>query len=207
MLEIVIAGGWMMAPILLSMALAMAIVGERFWSLRPGQLAPAGLLGEVQASWRPESGAQYLQALRSNSALGRVLAAALASPQADRQQRKERMEEAASQEIHDMEKFLNVLGTVANIAPLLGLLGTVFGMIAVFSAIMLHGSGDTGQLAGGISEALITTAAGLIVAIPAMFFYRFFLRRVDEIAVRMEQNAVALLDWLDRSGPEHGAAS
>lgn len=200
MLEIVLAGGWMMVPILLCSAVALAIVVERFWSLRPSRLAPPELLGQVRGSWQKNKvDRSYLQALRGNSPLGRILAAGLASGAASRDMSKERIEEAASQEVHEMERFLNTLGTIAAIAPLLGLLGTVIGMIDVFSVIMVQGSGDAGRLAGGISTALITTAAGLSVAIPALFFHRFFVRRVDEITVGMEQAAVQLLDWM------HGA--
>src|SRR5690606_20569184 len=110
--------------------------------------------------------------------------------------------EAASQVVHELERFLNVLGTIAAVAPLIGLLGTVVGMIQVFTAIMLEGTGNAGVLAGGISQALITTAAGLSVAIPALMAHRYFQRRVDSIVVTMEQEAVKLVDALhsDRRG-------
>ncbi|MCH8542762.1 MAG: MotA/TolQ/ExbB proton channel family protein [Alcanivorax sp.] len=201
MQEIVLSGGWMMLPILVCSAVALAIVVERFWTLRPARLAPPELSSQVRGSWQKgKVDRQYLGALRETSALGRVLAAGLASGDAGRDIMKERIEEAASQEIHDMERFLNTLGTIAAITPLLGLLGTVIGMIDVFSAIMIHGTGDAARLAGGISQALITTAAGLTVAIPAIFFHRFFVRRVDEITIGMEQAAVQLLDWVHGEG-------
>ena len=107
---------------------------------------------------------------------------------------KDSIEEAANQVIHNLEKNLSPLGTVAAIAPLLGLLGTVIGMIKVFTAIMIEGTGNAGVLAGGISEALITTAAGLTVAIPALVFHRFFERRVDSLVVEMEDQAIKLVD-------------
>ncbi|MBA3980039.1 MAG: biopolymer transporter ExbB [Alcanivorax sp.] len=201
MQEIIMAGGWMMLPILVCSAVALAIVVERFWTLRPSRLAPPTLLGQVRTSWgKGTVDPGYLKALRENSPLGRILAVGLNNADAGRDIMKERIEEAASQEIHDMERFLNTLGTIAAITPLLGLLGTVIGMIDVFSAIMLHGTGDTARLAGGISQALITTAAGLSVAIPAIFFHRFFVRRVDEITIGMEQTAVNLLDWIHGEG-------
>lgn len=207
MLEIILAGGWLMIPILLCSAVALAIVAERFWTLRTVRLAPPTLLEQVRASWgKGKVDRGYLQALRANSPLGRILAAGLANARAGREIMKERIEEAASQEIHEMERFLSTLGTIAAIAPLLGLLGTVIGMIDVFSAIMLHGTGDTALLAGGISKALITTAAGLSVAIPAVFFHRFLVRRVDEITVGMEQAAVQLLDWLHGDAGETTAS-
>ena len=135
-----------------------------------------------------------LQQLANDSPLGRILATGLANAGKGRDIMKESIEEVASQVVHDLERVLNTLGTVAAITPMLGLLGTVVGMIDVFSAIMLHGAGDAALLAGGISKALITTAAGLSVAIPAMFFHRFFVRRVEEITVAMEQQAIYLVD-------------
>lgn len=195
MLEIVQSGGWLMLPILICSLVAMAIVGERFWTLRRSRLAPEGLVGRVQASLKKSSPDRaMLQQLASDSPLGRILATGLANAGKGRDIMKESIEEVASQVVHDLERFLNTLGTVAAITPMLGLLGTVVGMIDVFSAIMLHGAGDAALLAGGISKALITTAAGLSVAIPAMFFHRFFVRRVEEITVAMEQQAISLVD-------------
>lgn len=195
MLEIVQSGGWLMLPILICSLVAMAIVGERFWTLRRSRLAPEGLVGRVQASLKKTSPDRaMLQQLANDSPLGRILATGLANAGKGRDIMKESIEEVASQVVHDLERFLNTLGTVAAITPMLGLLGTVVGMIDVFSAIMLHGAGDAALLAGGISKALITTAAGLSVAIPAMFFHRFFVRRVEEITVAMEQQAIYLVD-------------
>ncbi|MDF1629761.1 MAG: MotA/TolQ/ExbB proton channel family protein [Alcanivoracaceae bacterium] len=197
MLEIVQSGGWLMLPILICSLVAMAIVGERFWTLRRSRLAPEGLVGRVQTSLKKTSPDKaMLQQLASDSPLGRILATGLANAGQGRDIMKESIEEVASQVVHDLERFLNTLGTVAAITPMLGLLGTVVGMIDVFSAIMLHGAGDAALLAGGISKALITTAAGLSVAIPAMFFHRFFVRRVEEITVAMEQQAIYLVDMM-----------
>lgn len=197
MLEIVVAGGWIMLPILLGSAVALAIVAERFWSLRQGRIAPSNLLEQIkQWSQKGRLDPKHLDALKDNSPMGRILAAGLKQVGKPRADIRAAMEEVAGQEVHEMERFLNTLGTIAAVSPLLGLLGTVVGMIEVFTALMLHGSGDTALLAGGISKALITTAAGLCVAIPAMFFHRMLLRRVDEIAVSMETQAADLLNWL-----------
>lgn len=197
MLDIVKSGGWLMLPILLCSLVALGIVAERFWTLRRQRLAPAGLVLQVQEALRKGALDQArIEQLAAGSPLGRVLAAGLANASHGRDIMKEGIETVAAQVVHELERFLSTLGTVAAITPMLGLLGTVVGMIDVFSAIMMHGAGDTALLAGGISKALITTAAGLTVAIPAMFFHRFFSRRVEEITVAMEQQAVYLVDMM-----------
>jgi biopolymer transport protein ExbB len=195
--DIIAAGGWLMLPILLCSVAVIAISIERYWTLNPAKIAPRHQLGEVW-HWiqNNELDSEKLRGLRRSSHLGRILAAGLSNSRHGRDVMKESIEEAASQVIHEMERYLGVLGTVAAVTPLLGLLGTVFGMIAVFNAIMLEGTGNAGILAGGISQALITTAAGLCVAIPAMMSHRFFQRRVDTLVVIMEQEAVKLVDAL-----------
>lgn len=197
MLEIIQSGGWMMMPIIICSILAVGITFERFWTLRPNQIAPRDLLARVWG-WMKNNqlDASRLKELRASSPLGRVLAAGLINSRHGRQIMKESIEEVAAHEIHGMEKYLNALGTVAAVAPLMGLLGTVFGMIQVFSEIMAQGTGQANALAGGISEALITTAAGLIVGIPALIAHRALQRRVDEIVVYMEQEAIKLVDVL-----------
>ncbi|MDC1085333.1 MotA/TolQ/ExbB proton channel family protein, partial [Pseudomonadales bacterium] len=132
------------------------------------------------------------------------LAAGISNHKRGREQMKESIEEVAGHVVHEMERYLNTLGTVAAVTPLLGLLGTVIGMIKVFTAIKLEGTGNAAVLAGGISEALITTAAGLSVAIPSLFFFRFFQRRVDELVITMEQEALKLVEVLngDRTNAE-----
>ncbi len=197
MFEILTAGGWLMVPIILCSILVIAIGGERFWTLDPKKIAPRHLLAQVW-SWikNNQLDASKLRELKQSSPLGRILAAGLSNSRHGRDVMKDSIQEAASQVIHDMERYLTILSTIANIAPLLGLLGTVIGMIKVFTAIMLQGTGNAGVLAGGISEALITTAAGLTVAIPAMILHRFFQRRVDTIVVTMEEEAVKLVDAL-----------
>lgn len=195
MFELLKAGGILMVPIVICSILALAIILERFWTLRPSRVAPPQTINEL---WRwikkKELNGRKLKALQSSSPLGRVLAGGLMNAKHGREIMKESIEHEASQVIHDLERFLNPLGTVATITPLLGLLGTVIGMIKVFAEIQLAGVGNAGNLAGGISEALITTAAGLSVAIPALICHRYFIRRVDELVVGMEQEAIKLVE-------------
>ncbi len=195
MWELVKAGGWMMLPIILCSIATVAIVAERLWTLRISRVSPPHLLGQV---WRmikdKQLNKEKLKELRNSSPLGQILAAGLTNSKHGREIMKECIEESASRVIHEMERYLNALGTIAAMAPLLGLLGTVFGMIEIFSGFMDNGQANAGQLAGGIGKALVTTAAGLIVAIPAVFFHRFLLRRVDEIVITMEQEAIKLVE-------------
>ncbi|MGL6161647.1 MotA/TolQ/ExbB proton channel family protein [Microbulbifer sp.] len=197
MLEIIKSGGWLMLPILLCSVAVIAICIERLWTLNPRRIAPRTLLGEVWG-WLKNNqiNGDKLKELRDSSHLGRIFAAGLSNSRHGRDVMKDSIEEAASQVVHELERFLGALGTIAAVAPLIGLLGTVVGMIQVFTAIMLEGTGNAGVLAGGISQALITTAAGLTVAIPALMAHRYFQRRVDTIVVTMEQEAVKLVDAL-----------
>ena len=199
MLEIILAGGWLMAPILLCSTLAVAIIIERFWTLRKSKVIPEGLAAMVE-DWaeRHELDERHLAQMRSESPLGRIYAAALLNRKRSREVIKEAVEDTGRHVIHDLERFLNTLGTIAGITPLLGLLGTVVGMIKVFSVIMISGVGDANVLAGGISQALITTAAGLTVAIPSYFFYRFFRGMVSEYVISMEEKAISLIDCIER---------
>lgn len=197
MFELVKSGGWLMLPIILCSIAAGAICIERYFAIKPDKIAPKNLLGEVWG-WikNNQVDAAKLRELRASSPLGRILAAGLSNSRHGRDVMKESIQEAASHVIHDLERYLNTLGTIAAIAPLLGLLGTVIGMIKVFSEIMLQGTGNAGVLAGGISEALITTAAGLSVAIPAIIMHRYFLRRIDAMVVTLEQETTKLVDAL-----------
>ena len=199
MLEIIIAGGWLMAPILLCSTLAVAIIIERFWTLRKSKVTPEGLNKTVE-DWaaRHELDQRHLTQLRAESPLGRIYAAALDNRKRSREIIKEAVEDSGRHVVHELERFLNTLGTIAWISPLLGLLGTVIGMIEVFSTIMVAGVGDANVLAGGISKALITTAAGLTVAIPSYFFYRFFRGMVSEYVISMEEKALTLIDCIER---------
>jgi len=206
--ELVKAGGWPMVPLLLLGVLALAIVLERFWSLRRNEVLPPALGQEVR-SWaaRGKLDPAHLQALRANSPLGALLAAALEARNRPREQIRERIEDTGRHLVHRMERFLNALGTIASAGPLLGLLGTVVGMIQMFLGILDHGVGDVNQLAGGIGKALVCTATGMIVAIPALMFHRYFKGRINGYVIEMEQEASALLDALDgRSGVMAGAA-
>ena len=205
MFELVQAGGWLMVPILLCSVISAAICVERFWTLRATQIVPKNLLVQVW-NWirNNEMDNKKLRDLRAGSPLGQILAAGISNHKRGREQMKESIEEVAGHVVHEMERYLNTLGTVAAVTPLLGLLGTVIGMIKVFTAIKLEGTGNAAVLAGGISEALITTAAGLSVAIPSLFFFRFFQRRVDELVITMEQEALKLVEVLngDRTNAE-----
>jgi biopolymer transport protein ExbB len=194
-LELIRSGGWIMWPLLLCSVAAVAIIAERFWSLRPSRVVPPQLVARV---WHWQNQGQldnrHLDELRAGSPLGRVLAAGLVNLHHEREVMKESIEEAGRQVVLELERFLNTLGTIASITPLLGLLGTVIGMIKVFATITSAGLGDPSELAGGISEALITTATGLSIAIPSLMFYRYFRGRVDELVVRMEEEALKLVE-------------
>jgi biopolymer transport protein ExbB len=174
---------------------ALSISIERYIALDRSKVAPPHLLATV---WRDlkqgELNAQKLAQLRTNSPLGAILAAGIANRGQGREVMKESISEAASHVVHDLEKYLNSLGTVAAIAPLLGLLGTVVGMIDVFTQITTLGTGNAKALAGGISEALLTTAAGLIVAIPALVMHRYYTGLIDTIVVDLEREAIKLVD-------------
>jgi len=196
-LEILIAGGPAMIPILLCSAVALAIILERFWSLRRGTVVPPEL-GEQVLAWARtrKLDPAHIETLRTNSPLGEILAAALSVRMRARDGIKERVEDTGRHVVHRLERFLNTLGTIALISPLLGLLGTVFGLIRMFFAVMVSGVGDPLKMAGGIGEALVCTATGLCVAIPAYFFHRYFRGRVADYVVEMEQETILLIDEL-----------
>lgn len=197
MFEVIAAGGWLMLPIILCSIAVVAISAERYWSLNPNKIAPRHLLAQVWG-WikNNELNAERLKELKQSSQLGEILSAGLSNSRYGREIMKDSIEEAANKVIHELERFVGMLGTIAAVTPLLGLLGTVLGMIEVFNAIMLQGTGNAGVLAGGISQALITTAAGLSVAIPAMIFHRYFQRHIDSLVVTMEEEAIKLVDAL-----------
>ena len=195
MLELFQAGGLLMWPLLLCSVLSMAITIERFWSLRSSRIAPGNLVALV---WQWERSGHLdgprLQTLRDNSPLGRILAAGLTNRNFRREVMKEHMQDVGRHVSHDLRRFLNTLGTIAQVTPLLGLLGTVIGMIKVFAVITVQGIGNPGDLAEGISEALITTAAGLSVGIPTQMFYRYFRGKVETLVITMEREALKLVD-------------
>jgi len=195
--ELVKSGGWLMLPIILCSIISIAIIAERFWSLRMEKVLPKHLVATV---WTAVKQGTFktadIELLAKQSALGKILSSGLINRNQPRERIKESIEERGREVVHELERFLDLLGTIAAISPLLGLLGTVVGMISVFTSITTHGVGDPGALAGGISQAMITTAAGLSVAIVALFFYRYFRRRVDTIVVEMEREAIKMVDVL-----------
>ncbi len=198
MFEIVQAGGWLMAPIIICSLLAAAIIGERLISLQRKKVLPDGMSAKVW-HWveQDELDERHIRALRDSSPLGMILSAGLEARDRKRSVIKEQIEDTGRHVAHDLNRFLTTLGTVAAISPLLGLLGTVVGMVHVFAAITTSGVGDPSVLADGISQALITTAAGLSVAIPALIGYRYLRNHVDSLVVQMEQEATKLVDAID----------
>ena len=186
-----------MVPIIFCSIVSISIIAERFWSLRREKVLPNHLVATVWNEVKQDKMARAdIEAISKDSALGAILSAGLLNRHESRERIKECIEERGREVVHELERFLNTLGTIATISPLLGLLGTVIGMISVFAAITIHGVGDPGALAGGISEAMITTAAGLTVAIISLVFYRYFRRKVDSIVVVMEREAIKMVDVL-----------
>lgn len=197
MFELIKAGGWVMVPLILCSIAALAIIGERLWTLRKQFVAPPTLVNQVQAWLKAgQMNDARLQLLRDSSPLGRVLAAGIVNRRHKREIVKEAIEDAGRHTVPELERYLNSLGTIAAIAPFLGLLGTVLGMIQMFAGIGSRGLGDPSIVASGISQALVATAAGLAVAIPALMFYRYLRARVDGLLVDMEQEALRMVEIL-----------
>jgi len=197
MFELIQSGGWLMLPIMLCSVLSVAIIGERFWSLQKKRICPGDLVSKIwQWAKHKQLDANRISSLRASSPLGRILAAGLVNLHHDREIMKESIEETGRHVVMELERYLNTLGTIASITPLLGLLGTVIGMIQVFTAITSVGVGNPAALAGGISQALITTAAGLSVAIPTLMFYRFFRGKVERLVSIMEREALKMVEVL-----------
>jgi biopolymer transport protein ExbB len=195
-----------MLPILLCSIAAVGISAERLIALNAGKISPPHLLAKVWTQLKNnEMDATKLRTLRAASPLGSILAAGLSNAHLGREAMKSSIEEAASHVVHDLERYLNTLGTIAAVTPLLGLLGTVVGMIKVFTEIMAQGTGNASVLAGGISEALITTAAGLSVAIPALIMHRYFVGKINSIVVELEQETIKLVDALHTDDQEMSA--
>ncbi len=195
MLELVKAGGWLMLPIITCSVVAFAIIVERIWALQVKKVLPKNLVAQV---WRWEKIHQlnedHIKELQASSPLGSILAAGIMNRGNSRNIMKESIEDTGRHVVHELERYLNSLGTIAAITPLLGLLGTVIGMIKVFAIITTQGVGNPGTLAGGISEALLTTAAGMSVAIPTLMFYRYFRGRVRMLVLKMEQEALRMVE-------------
>lgn len=195
MYEMIVAGGWLMIPILLCSVGAVAIIAERFWSLQSRKITPPNLVAQIW-QWHKAGNIdeKHIEALNASSPLGRILAAGLVNRHKLRDIMKESIEDTGRQVAHELQRYLNTLGTIAAASPLLGLLGTVFGMIQVFTAITVHGNNNPSYLAGGIAQALITTAAGLSVAIPALIFHRYFRGKIDALVLKMEEEALKMID-------------
>lgn len=200
MFEIVSSGGVVMIFLLILMALAMMIVGERFWSLRDQEIIPKELPSQViEWSKKKNLDRKHIDQLAANSPLGNLMAVALRKRQDPREEIIEAVEDAGRHLSHQLEKPLNWLNAIGEVSPLLGLLGTVIGMMKVFANIMEFGVGNANQLAGGISQALTTTAAGLIVAIPAVLFYRYFKNKIADQTIVMEQQVMELIDSISKN--------
>ncbi|WP_223579095.1 MotA/TolQ/ExbB proton channel family protein [Kangiella taiwanensis] len=191
------AGGWTMVPIAICSLIAMGIIVERIWALKRERILPKHLVAQV---WTWIKNGQFdkskMRDLKNSSELGEVLTAGLLNHQYGRESMKASINEAGRAVVVRLERYLNTLGSIALVAPLLGLLGTVIGMIKVFTVMRVEGVGNADALAGGISEALITTAAGMAVAIPTLVLHRHFIRRVEELVTDMEQEALKMVDVL-----------
>ena len=208
MWEIIRAGGGFMWPIVLCSITAVAIILERLWALQSSRVIPRDL-GQKVWNWveSDQLNDEFIAALERNSPLGKLLAIGLANRNRPRELMVERLEDGGRHVVHELERFLNTLGTIAAVAPLLGLLGTVAGIIHAFNAITAGGLGDPRLLSGGIGEALITTAAGLSVAIPSLIAYRFLRGKVERLVIQMEKEATKLVDALDERAAVKGRAS
>ena len=195
MWSLIQAAGWPIWPLIIASIVALALIFERLWSLRQSVVAPSGMVDRVLAEYR-QTGAtlELLQKTAAQGPLGRILAAGLANVKAPRPVMKEAIEEVGRVVTHDLDRFLTTLGTIPAMAPLMGLFGTVIGMIEIFGSQSSSASNPI-QLAQGISIALYNTAMGLIVAIPSMIFYRHFRAKVDALVVEMEQQAIKLVDF------------
>ena len=203
MIELVREGGWVMLPLILCSVIALGIILERFWSLRVKRVCPEHLLAEVWPWVKTgNTDPKRLEALRRHSPLGQILAAGLQQRSTSRDLMKEAIEDTGRHVVHELERYLNSLGTIAAITPLLGLLGTVTGMINTFGMMTLFGNSDPKLMSGGISEALVTTQLGLCVAIPILLLHHFLERPVDGIVADMEEKSVAFSVTLLRNGTD-----
>ena len=195
MIEIVKAAGWPIWPLLLASVISVALIIERLVALRRVKVVPAGLLQRAVGEFkRGANNDKLLEELERHSPLGRVLSAGLRNVNASREIMKESIEETGAVVTHDLERYLSMLGTLAAVTPLLGLFGTVIGMIEIFGAQSPASGSNPAALAHGISVALYNTAFGIMVAVPSLMFYRFFRSRVDGYIVEMEQQAIKLVE-------------
>ena len=195
MIEIIIAAGWPIWPIIFCSVISVAIIAERFYSLRREVVVPNSLLGETVSHLKTYGVTQELISKTGDSSpLGRVFVAGLKNLGNTKEAMKEAIEEAGLEVAHEMDRYLTTLGTIATMAPLLGLLGTIIGMIEIFGASTPTGITDPARLAHGISIALYNAAFGIIVAVPSLVFYRHFRSTVDSLIVQMELQAVKLVE-------------
>jgi biopolymer transport protein ExbB len=192
-LAIIEAAGWPIWTILIASVIALAIIGERLWSLRSNAVAPKGLLSQVAKELKTGVTPALTEQLTKGPLMGRVFAAALKNVNSPREVMKEAIEEEGRAVAHELERYLNTLGTIATVSPLLGLFGTVIGMVEIFSALTPTNA-DPAKLAHGISVSLYNTAMGLVVAIPSLIFYRYFRGKVDALILEMEIQAVKLVE-------------
>jgi len=196
MWEIILAAGWPIWPLIFASIIALAIIGERFWSLRAEIVAPSDLLPEVQKLLNQGTiKKDVIAKIKEHSLLGEIFASALNNSNSSAAHIKEAIEESGRSVNYKLEKYLSILGTIAALAPLLGLLGTVIGMVDLFSSFTSSGH-DVAVFARGISVALYNTATGIIVAVPAMIFYRYFRSRVEDLIFDMEQQAIKLIELM-----------
>jgi len=197
MYDFVVKGGVLMIPIALCSIIALAIFLERLWSLRRSKVIPRDFLIEIEDLIRREKIPEAVtRCRRDNSSMANIIVAGIRNFGKRREIVKESIEEIGRKEAASLERYINVVGTIAAISPLLGLLGTVFGMIKAFNVISIQGVGNPSSLAGGISEALITTAAGLVVAIPTFVLYRYLANKADALIVEMEEHSIRMVDLL-----------
>lgn len=197
MFDLLIAGGWLMLPLLICSILAVAIIIERLWQLRLDKIAPNGLADSVLRDIQNHNlTKEKLITIQNSTPLGELLVLSIRHIKNEKTTIVSKLEDAGRNIIHKLENHISLLGTIATVSPFLGLLGTVFGMIDIFSVINDQGVGNSNMLAGGIAQALVTTAAGLSIAIPSLAFYRSFQRKLDEIANKLENESINFLDRL-----------
>lgn len=195
MFDIIRAAGWPIWPIILASIIALGIIGERLWSLRQNIVAPKELFPKVVQEYRQNGvNPEMIARLSQHSILGQIFAAGLKNVKNTREIMKESIEEAGRAATHELDRFLTSLGTIASMSPLMGLFGTIVGMIEIFGAQTPTGLGNPAQLAHGISVALYNAAFGIIVAVPSLIFYRYFRAKVDELVVEMELQAIKLVE-------------
>ncbi len=200
MLELLTAGGWLIWPILLCSIASLAIIIEKFRRLGENRVMPPGMYDRIEKLIQNKKLTNaHLVTLADQSPLGSIFATAISQAHLRKSELKTTVEDSGRHQIHEMEKYLNTLGSIAAITPLLGLLGTVVGMIKVFAAITVVGVGQPQELAEGISQALITTATGLTVAIPSLLFYRHFKSRIQALSIDMEREVLRLFSLIDRT--------